>query len=211
MRMNHLYHMERLCLRIKANCDSLLVPLYLRLSGCRVGRNLYACGWPHVANAGTIVIGAQVKLVSSHALNAVGGGRPLCLHTAQSGKLILEDCVQVSNTTIFAANEIAIRHHTLIGGGCAIYDTDFHELLPEDRHPRRRNVRTAPVSIGPHAFLGGHSIILKGITVGEGAVVGAGSVVTKDVPAFEVWAGNPARFIRKLESTLDPTRSQERS
>ena len=47
-------------------------------------------------------------------------------------------------------------------------------------------------------FIGGGSIILKGVTIGERAVVGAGTVVTKDIPAGEIWAGNPARFIRKL-------------
>lgn len=55
-----------------------------------------------------------------------------------------------------------------------------------------------PVRIEDHAWVGFNVIILKGVTIGEGAIVAAGSVVTKDVPAFTVVAGNPARVIREL-------------
>lgn len=56
----------------------------------------------------------------------------------------------------------------------------------------------APVKISDKVWIGFNSIILKGVTIGEGAVVGAGSVVTKDVPAWTVVAGNPARIIREI-------------
>ena len=52
--------------------------------------------------------------------------------------------------------------------------------------------------IKDHAFIGAHSLILKGVTIGKYSVVGAGSVVTKSIPDGEIWAGNPAHFIRKL-------------
>ena len=55
-----------------------------------------------------------------------------------------------------------------------------------------------PVEIGPRAFIGGHTIILKGVTIGEGAVIGAGTLVAKDVPPYEVWAGRPAKRIKQL-------------
>ena len=53
------------------------------------------------------------------------------------------------------------------------------------------------VSICKGAYLGMNTLVVKPVTIGENAIIGAGSVVTKDVPANEVWAGNPARFIRK--------------
>ena len=59
-------------------------------------------------------------------------------------------------------------------------------------------VKIAPVRIGDKAWIGFNAIILKGVTVGEGAIVAAGAVVTKDVPPYTIVAGNPARVIRTL-------------
>jgi acetyltransferase-like isoleucine patch superfamily enzyme len=60
-------------------------------------------------------------------------------------------------------------------------------------------VRTDPVKIKKYAFIGGGSIILKGVTVGENSIIVAGSVVTRDIPDNEIWGGNPAKFIRKVK------------
>jgi acetyltransferase-like isoleucine patch superfamily enzyme len=54
---------------------------------------------------------------------------------------------------------------------------------------------TSPVTIGSDVFIGGRSIILKGVQIGQGAVIGAGSIVTKDVPEWNIVAGNPARSV----------------
>lgn len=83
-----------------------------------------------------------------------------------------------------------------------IYDTDFHSPRPEERQSRQldiANKRTAPVRIGDNAFIGAHATILKGVSIGRGAVIGACSLVTRDVPDGEIWAGNPAIKIRALE------------
>ena len=60
------------------------------------------------------------------------------------------------------------------------------------------DIRSKPVKICKGAFIGAGSYILKGVTIGEKSIVGAGSVVTKDIPSGEIWAGNPAKFIRKV-------------
>lgn len=64
-------------------------------------------------------------------------------------------------------------------------------------------VHTAPIRIGNKAWVGMNAIILKGVSIGEGAVVGAGAVVTHDVPAWTVVAGNPARVVKKLTPVED--------
>lgn len=80
-----------------------------------------------------------------------------------------------------------------------MYDTDFHSLDPLKRATvPDPDVARAPIVIGDDVFIGGHVIILKGVRVGDGAVIGAGSVVTKDVPAREIWAGNPAKYIKTI-------------
>lgn len=75
-------------------------------------------------------------------------------------------------------------------------------FLAEERLRRPdRGIKRAPVSIGERAFVGGHSILLKGVTVGPESVIGAGSVVTRSVPAGEIWAGNPASRVRLVRPT----------
>lgn len=87
----------------------------------------------------------------------------------------------------------------LLGGG-KLYDTDFHSICYEERIQKPDpGIKSKPILIKEGAFIGAHSIVLKGVTVGRHSVIGAGSVVTKDIPDNEVWAGNPAHFIKKLE------------
>ena len=88
----------------------------------------------------------------------------------------------------------------MIGGGTNIYDTDFHPIQIEARHANQP-ANNAPITICDNAFIGGHTTILKGVTVGEGSVVGACSVVAKSIPPREIWAGNPARKIRDLDAS----------
>lgn len=68
----------------------------------------------------------------------------------------------------------------------------------EDRIHGDKNINAAPIMIKDGAFIGTRSIILKGVTIGERSIVEAGSVVTKSIPHDEVWAGNPAQFIKRL-------------
>jgi acetyltransferase-like isoleucine patch superfamily enzyme len=89
-------------------------------------------------------------------------------------------------------------------------DSDLHPLSPEQRLNDAKkfskgifpdvytNIPNAPTTIKNSVWIGVNSIILKGVTLGEGVVVGAGSVVTKDVPAWTIVAGNPARIIREI-------------
>jgi len=66
-------------------------------------------------------------------------------------------------------------------------------------NPKTGKYDRGKVLIKKKAYLGMHTLVVKPVTIGEGAIVGAGSVVTKDIPDYEVWAGNPARFIKKRE------------
>jgi acetyltransferase-like isoleucine patch superfamily enzyme len=151
----------------------------------------------HLEVHGRLEIGDGVRLISGYS-NFVGAEQPLAMWIGPEGVLRLQDGCRVSNSTIVASQRVEILVGTYIGGGCRIYDTDFHQANPDERLADRGCVATAPVCIGPRAFVGGHCIVLKGVSVGEGAIIGAGSVVTRDVPAFEIWAGVPARKIRGL-------------
>ena len=107
----------------------------------------------------------------------------------------------MSNCAIFCSQEIVIKDFVLIGGNCKIYDTDFHSIYLDDRiQVPEIGVKNAKVLIKEGAFIGASSIILKGVEIGKKAVVAAGSVVSKNIPDNEVWGGNPAKFIKKIEN-----------
>jgi acetyltransferase-like isoleucine patch superfamily enzyme len=76
-----------------------------------------------------------------------------------------------------------------------VVDTDFHPLDPLERKGRPQNAKTAPVLIEDDVFIGMNCLILKGVTLGKGCVIGAGSVVTRTVPSMSIAAGNPARVV----------------
>lgn len=104
---------------------------------------------------------------------------------------------RLSNNVFIAALEsVSVGNRCLIGDGVFVVDSDFHELSPESRFSGCGSVR--PVSIGDNVWIGSRAMILKGVEIGDGAVVGAGSVVTKSVPPRAVVAGNPARVLRML-------------
>jgi acetyltransferase-like isoleucine patch superfamily enzyme len=74
----------------------------------------------------------------------------------------------------------------------------YRTIVTSGHHPQQIDLGEQAVHIESDAWIGGNSIILRGVTIGEGAIIGAGSVVTKDVPSFTIAGGNPARVIREL-------------
>jgi acetyltransferase-like isoleucine patch superfamily enzyme len=112
-------------------------------------------------------------------------------------------------SVIDCALSVTVERNVLISYACVIADADNHSLYAELRvndlatwmDGRRHDwshTEMAPIRICEGAWIGARSIILKGVTIGVGAVVGMGSVVTKDVPPRTVVGGNPARIIREI-------------
>lgn len=121
-------------------------------------------------------------------------------------------CFVGQGSRIWTRSSVSIGNHVLISHDVDIHDTDSHSLhwklrrnegvdLFENLDDRLSpHVKHKPVIIEDDVWIGFKSTILKGVTVGRGAIVAAGSVVTKDVPPFTLVAGNPARVVRELES-----------
>lgn len=89
----------------------------------------------------------------------------------------------------------------MIGGNCKIIDNDFHPVDISSRNSDiKEKIGTKPIKIGKNCFIGCNSIILKGTTLGDGCVVGAGAVVCGNFEENSIIAGNPAKVIKKINN-----------
>lgn len=168
-------------------------------------RKVSYCEFPDIKGTliirgkGTINFGKKIKINSSFAINPLGLTDKCAIYSVKDAKIIIGNHVGISNSLLYAMEKIEIEDHVLIGGGCQILDNDFHPLEYDHRISNNNvHIRKKAIMIKEGAFIGASSIILKGVTVGRRSVVGAGSVVTKDIPDFEIWAGNPAVFVKKI-------------
>ncbi len=172
----------------------------MSMSGITYGRKFRSCGSILFRKyGGSIIMGDNISINSNRIADPIGGDCKSIFVTSGMGNIQIGHNVGISNAAFFSSNSIIIEDNVCIGAGCKIYDTNFHSIYPDERLNGNLKIKTAPVRIKSKAFIGGHCIILKGVTIGEGAVIAAGSVVSKDVPDYEVWGGNPAMFLKKIE------------
>lgn len=154
-----------------------------------------------IRGQGKIILGTKTSFNSSPSANPIGGDTRMTLRVNSGATIEIGDYTGISNSAIICHEKITIGKFVKIGGSVKIYDTDFHSLDWESRKINSKDIpKTSPVFIGDFSFIGAHSIILKGVSIGAKSIIGAGSVVTKSIPDGEIWAGNPAKFIRKLDS-----------
>lgn len=175
--------------------------LMFAIHGVAWGRRWRIIGMPIIQRycCSRIELGDGLVLRSWRSSNPLTPYHAVILATRAPTTLIRigEDC-GFTGVTIVLAERVEIGDRVLVGANSTITDTDFHPLHPAER---RRDIlagRQAAVIIRDDVFIGMNCLILKGVTLGEGSVVGAGSVVTRDVPPGVIVAGNPARVVRSL-------------
>ena len=152
-------------------------------------------------NGSSITIGEGCMICSRSSETALGVNHPVILRTLRpNAKLHIGSGVRMSGTTVCVAECVTIGDRCVIGSNVTITDTDFHSLDPICRSSKNDDqfTRHSPVLIGNDVFIGCNSMILKGIRIGNGAVIGAGSIVTRSVPERVVFAGNPAHHITEV-------------
>jgi acetyltransferase-like isoleucine patch superfamily enzyme len=137
----------------------------------------------------------------------------------KEGKVSIGDRVYIGDSKIICKNNITFENDILVAWGVTFYDHNSHSLnylkrqkdiiqvLEDFRHHNGNylmnkdwsDVDLKPILIKSNVWIGFDAVIMKGVTIGEGAIVAACSVVTKDVPSFAVVAGNPAKVIKYLD------------
>lgn len=155
----------------------------------------------HVSDNATVCIGKNFRMNSGRKYNPIGRQQQCIFRVYNRGILRIGDNVGISDTAIVCRLCVIIGDNVKIGGGTVIYDTDFHSLNYLDRRDEtndKLNTINKRVSIGNDVFIGAHSCILKGVTIGDNSIIGACSVVTKNIPVNQIWAGNPAKFIKDI-------------
>lgn len=176
-----------------------IAKMQLLLNGADIKKGLSVLGILkiEVTRRGKLTIGHNLTVNSGNNFNVIGRQQKTILWV--EGELTIGNNVGISATAIICNHQITIGNNVTIGGNTVIYDTDFHNIDPTIRNNKTIDKQSAvklPVIIKDNVFIGAHTTILKGVTIGKNAVIGACSVVTKNIPENEIWAGNPAKFIK---------------
>lgn len=168
--------------------------------------------------SGKVTVGTG-SVVRWSRLRAGGGGRVIIgdnsiIHARVSfdssgGRVTIGDRCYIGASTIVCHSEVRLGDDVVVSWGVTIVDHNSHSLHWPERErdvldwsegkKDWSNVKIGPVRIHDKVWIGFNAIVLKGVTIGEGAVVAAGAVVTKDVAPYTVVAGNPAQVVRTLE------------
>jgi len=179
---------------------------------CRIiffGNNVHyssfkTIGIPYVS----VAIGGNFSIDENLSMNNGIRGNPIgcynrCTFFVDEGaSLKIGSNLGISQAALICHISIKIGDNVKIGGGTLIFDTDFHALNSKLRLSHLSdfvNKRKLPVVLEDNVFIGANCTILKGVTIGKNSIIGASSVVSKNIPSNEIWAGNPAKFIRKIK------------
>ncbi|WP_158856549.1 acyltransferase [Lunatibacter salilacus] len=163
-----------------------LVNGFVRLRSCATGKFITVRGNPRIEGRGKITIGDHCRIWSHMGVTQ--------LYAGPRAELTIGNHTFVNTGTILSAtNRITIGNNVQIANQVILMDGDFHGV--DDREKMKA---PSEIIIEDDVWIATRSMILKGVTVGKGSTVAAGSVVTKDVPPFTLVGGVPAKIIRYL-------------
>jgi acetyltransferase-like isoleucine patch superfamily enzyme len=193
---NYYYYLKLSVIRIfsTAYCR-----FFFRFLGVRLKRGSTFYGVPlvYLFPGSVINIENNVRIRTSRISNFIGLNRRSTISThSQTAEIIIGNNCAFSAIVIGARESIRIGNDVMVGANVLITDFDWHSMRPDERQhgvPASR-----PIVIADNVFIGYSATILKGVSIGENSVIGANSVVTKDIPANVIAAGNPCRVIKAI-------------
>lgn len=173
-----------------------------QLWGIKHGKHLCVHGHVglYIAPSAQVIIGDNYYISSGLHINPLARNLEASIKVNDKGCLLIGNKVGMSSPVIWVHQSVTIGNHVQIGAGTLIMDSDAHSL----HYLKRRDLKidlnckhNAPIVIEDDVLIGANCIILKGVTIGARSVIGAGSVVVKNIPADSIAAGNPARVIKQ--------------
>jgi acetyltransferase-like isoleucine patch superfamily enzyme len=193
-----------LATKISTPISTVKTKLILLSLGCRYGKNLEVDGKLiiRIHRRGAIRLGNNVRVKSRFMSNPVGMTNPTIFHCIGEGSITFGDNSGCSAAVLSSQSGINIGDNVNIGANVRLFDHDFHSidfLARRDAIADRASRRTMPIVIGNDVFIGTNAIILKGVSVGDRSVIGAGAVVSlKEIPPDSLVIGNPAEVVKSL-------------
>lgn len=171
----------------------------LKAHGVVFGKNLCVPGkvlWSICG--GKIKIGDNFYFSSGYGVNPISSNLQGAIYLENGASLKIGNNVGMSSTRMWIHDSVTIGDNVKVGACVLITDTDAHPLDYLARRTSNDGTKSAPIVIEDDVWVGAHSIILKGVTIGARSIIGAGSVVTKSIPADCVAAGNPCKVIKTI-------------
>ena len=169
--------------------------------GCKLYNKIYL----YIARGGIAVIGDEFHFTSGDCLNPLCRNLEGVITINQNASLRIGNNVGISSGCIWAHLSIVIGNNVNIGGDCILMDSDAHSLNFLYRRDGQKDQKfkiNKGIVIDDDVLVGARSIILKGVHIGARSIIGAGSVVTNDIPADCIAGGNPCRLIRNINQTI---------
>lgn len=190
---------------------------YFRTKGVKLGCQYSITGKVCISGLGKINIGDRFSLTSGNYINPISGNTHAVFFTETEDSFIkIGNRVGMTSTRIWVHDGLSIGDNVHIGANVLLIDTDTHQIdywlrrdpddevfdgLTNEEIWRKKHdaTKSSPIVIEDDVWIGAHTIVLKGVKIGARSVIGAGSVVTKNIPADCVAGGNPCRVVKYLK------------
>ncbi len=197
------FHLKKMPFYIISHPKMIIDYLYLKYKGVDTEYGFVKLmGKPiiHKTKGSKIILGKGCTLVSKSKYNFAGINHPVILATLTPNAVIRIGTVGISGSSICAVKLIEIGDFSGLGVNTNIYDTDFHAMgaLERRNQVNIEQANSSEIIIGKDVWIAANSTILKGVKIGDEAIIGAGSIVVSSVPSKTIFAGNPAKKIRDL-------------
>jgi len=186
---------------IRKQFYSALIPFILRLNKVRIGQNCRFYNYINIKieENTSVYIGDNVVFCSSDGYNPIARNIEGSIVVENGASLYIGDNSGLSSVCIWATKSITVGDNVKIGADTIILDSDAHSLdfsLRRDPKEDALNRVSQAIKIEDDVLIGARCVVLKGVSIGARSIVGAGSVVTKDIPSDCIAAGNPCRVIK---------------